>query len=256
MAPAPDDVIMQHAVWAALKGEILNWYGGPATAAAARTAGFNTERIPSRWRGLEADVRTEMESLQPRLVLDVGCGYGGMSTYLALRYPQAEVVGVDVSDRFFGCAARAIQSHPVPNLTFRSGDLRSLGPQEGCDLLLLVNVVNYLTDGAELRRVLSEAVASLSPHGWVCVHTPQRWSFREPFTKLPAVGWLPDGLRERLVARSGRRSTMRDIRLPRAGEIARALRRGGATEIRRHPAPRKAFKESHVTLWARRGGSS
>ena len=57
----------------------------------------------------------------PVRILDVGCGTGFVTIDLALRYPDAEVYGVDIS-------AVPIRDHSSipPNVHFIQGDIRSL----------------------------------------------------------------------------------------------------------------------------------
>lgn len=47
--------------------------------------------------GQEMLARLALVTLQPRVVLDVGCGTGDMALALQTRYPQAQVVGIDVA---------------------------------------------------------------------------------------------------------------------------------------------------------------
>lgn len=53
--------------------------------------------------GAEMLERLDWVTLQPKMILDVGCGAGAMSTQLQKRYPDARVVGVDASAEM--CAA-------------------------------------------------------------------------------------------------------------------------------------------------------
>ncbi|KAF2720353.1 hypothetical protein K431DRAFT_304355 [Polychaeton citri CBS 116435] len=49
-------------------------------------------------------------------ILDIGCGTGIITTWLARQYPDAEVVGVDIS------AVPGIHKKP-PNVTYLQGNV-------------------------------------------------------------------------------------------------------------------------------------
>ncbi|MEK9775366.1 MAG: methyltransferase domain-containing protein, partial [Quisquiliibacterium sp.] len=52
--------------------------------------------------------RLDLVRLQPELVIDIGCGLGQGVALLQQRYPQANVLGLDASDRM-AAAARALR---------------------------------------------------------------------------------------------------------------------------------------------------
>src|SRR6266498_1153646 len=81
----------------------------------------------------EKDARTiaELRSLRARPVrriLDIGCGYGGLTAALARQFPRAQVIGVDPGKRSIELARRSLRG--VKNLSFMRGyshDLRLTG---------------------------------------------------------------------------------------------------------------------------------
>ncbi|UCE32666.1 MAG: class I SAM-dependent methyltransferase, partial [Burkholderiales bacterium] len=67
--------------------------------------------------------RLDLVRLEPRSVLDVGCGAGAGMAVLARRYPSAWVVGVDLSARMAGEAGRRFGQAPGSGIGAR---LRSM----------------------------------------------------------------------------------------------------------------------------------
>ena len=94
-------------------------------------------------------------------LLDVGCGPGHVAGLIARRYPDIELIGVDLSDRMI---ARANQDFGgSPNLTFRQGDALSLPFQsESFDLALSLASIKHWPDQA---KGLSEIFRVLKPGG-------------------------------------------------------------------------------------------
>ncbi len=92
-----------------------------------------------------------------RRLLDVGCGPGHVTGLVARRYPDFELVGVDLSDRMIAAAKREFGG--LPNLSFQEGDALSLPfKSESFDLALSLASIKHWPDQAkgvsELFRVL------------------------------------------------------------------------------------------------------
>ncbi|MBU1041002.1 MAG: class I SAM-dependent methyltransferase [Proteobacteria bacterium] len=96
---------------------------------------------------------TRLAPSTPRLILDLGCGLGQITRTLALRYPQAQVVGLDASAEAIAVAARAFQ---LPNLRFDAVDFsRPLCFAPGSvDLIASTNALPYAQDQLGSAREL------------------------------------------------------------------------------------------------------
>ena len=95
------------------------------------------------------------------LVLDDGCGAGGMCVSLAEE--AKHVVGIDCETRFVGAGTRLAAERDVTNLTFLQAD--SLGlpcSAETFDTVVSHAVIEHVDDA---DRYLSEAARVLSPGG-------------------------------------------------------------------------------------------
>ncbi|HEX2256095.1 MAG TPA: class I SAM-dependent methyltransferase [Afifellaceae bacterium] len=79
----------------------------PASSTYAATDGAAYDRFIGRWSRRLADAVAPLaEPLPDGALLDVGCGTGSMALALAERYPEREVVGIDVAEPYLRYAAR------------------------------------------------------------------------------------------------------------------------------------------------------
>jgi len=99
-------------------------------------------------------------------ILEVGCGHGLLSLYLALTSPAREVVGVDVDDDKLA-AGRAAAGNGGLHATFdrMHGDRLPDGPW---DAIAIVDVL-YLLTAAEQVGLLAACAAALAPGGILVV---------------------------------------------------------------------------------------
>jgi 2-polyprenyl-3-methyl-5-hydroxy-6-metoxy-1,4-benzoquinol methylase len=111
-------------------------------------------------------------------VLEVGCGHGLFSGYLARRSPGLQVHGVDI-DAGKIAVARASAALAGGRLDFAVGDSGSV-PAGPWDAVVLVDVL-YLLDEAAQRKLLESCAAALAPGGVLVVKdmaTRPRWKAR------------------------------------------------------------------------------
>jgi 2-polyprenyl-3-methyl-5-hydroxy-6-metoxy-1,4-benzoquinol methylase len=111
-------------------------------------------------------------------VLEVGCGHGLFSGYLAQRSPGLEVHGVDIDADKIAVAAA---SEPLAGgrLHFAVGDSGSV-PAGPWDAVVLVDVL-YLLDETAQRELLESCAAVLAPGGVLVIKdmaTRPRWKAR------------------------------------------------------------------------------
>ena len=86
----------------------------------------------------------------PRRTLDLGTGTGSVARLVATRFPEAEVVGVDISGRMLDEARRNTDSAKV---TYRLADAERLPFENGSfDLVTLGNMIPFFD---ELARVVA-----------------------------------------------------------------------------------------------------
>jgi SAM-dependent methyltransferase len=86
----------------------------------------------------------------PARVLDVGTGTGKAALVAAERWPDAEVLGIDVSPRMIQLAAA---KNAPTSVRFEVADVAELDPGGGYDLVMMVNMPPFFAPvGAMVRQ--------------------------------------------------------------------------------------------------------
>ena len=78
-------------------------------------------------------------------ILDIGCGEGTLTAYLAESVPQGRVVGIDQSEKMVRFAQKKYAS-THPNLTFYHADACSLSLPETFDYVVSFNCIQWIQD--------------------------------------------------------------------------------------------------------------
>jgi len=100
-----------------------------------------------------------------REVLNVGCGIGVGSTYIAKKY-GCHVVGVDISEKMIEWSRRRAREERVePTVEFRTADVLDLPFEAGCfDVVFAESVLIFVEDKA---RAIRECVRVTKQGGYV-----------------------------------------------------------------------------------------
>lgn len=100
----------------------------------------------------------------PRRIVDLGCGVGTSTALLSRRFPEADIVGLDVSTPMLAEARRR-----QPCLEFQQADLRRWRGSPPPDLIFADSSLQWAPDHAELFPRL---VGELADGGWLAVQMP------------------------------------------------------------------------------------
>jgi tRNA G46 methylase TrmB len=106
-------------------------------------------------RRLSADAR----------IFDVGCGQGRLTLPLAAVFPQASIVGVDVSDEALAAAKRYVVEQGIRNVELYGADavaFLSKQPDQSVDLVLFLEVAQWME---HYREALAQIARVLKPGG-------------------------------------------------------------------------------------------
>jgi ubiquinone/menaquinone biosynthesis C-methylase UbiE len=84
----------------------------------------------AKLEGIDRHLRL-FEGIPRETILDAGCGSGLMSRLLASRFPETEVVGLDLNPDYLAYARGCATAERLPNLSFEQGDVQSLPFADG-----------------------------------------------------------------------------------------------------------------------------
>jgi 2-polyprenyl-3-methyl-5-hydroxy-6-metoxy-1,4-benzoquinol methylase len=98
-------------------------------------------------------------------VLDAGCGTGVSTEYIAHLNPDAQVLGIDLSEGAIATATQRCQASGVTNVTFRQLSIYDVDQIEGeFDWINCVGVIHHMPDPL---RGLQALAAKLAPGGFI-----------------------------------------------------------------------------------------
>jgi ubiquinone/menaquinone biosynthesis C-methylase UbiE len=138
-----DAVVRRPAVWRLFRRPLRRMFDGLAST-------WDTRIGPHHLWALE---RALEDVPAPRHVLDLGTGTGVVARALAERYPEAEVVGIDLSPGMVHEARRQLPSELAGRLRFEVGDAAALASPDGAfELVVLSNMIPFYD---ELARVVA-----------------------------------------------------------------------------------------------------
>jgi cyclopropane-fatty-acyl-phospholipid synthase len=100
-------------------------------------------------------------------VLDLGCGWGSLSLWLAERFPAARITGVSNSHRQREWIEAQAAARGLRNVSIVTADVNDFEPEESFDRVISVEMFEHMRNWRELlRRVASW----LEPDGLAFVH--------------------------------------------------------------------------------------
>jgi ubiquinone/menaquinone biosynthesis C-methylase UbiE len=99
----------------------------------------------------------------PRRALDLGTGTGLAAFAVARRFPEAEVVGVDLAERMVEQARAATPAELAGRVSFQAGDAERLPFADGSfELVTLANMIPFFDELARVAAPGGHAVFSFS----------------------------------------------------------------------------------------------
>ena len=113
---------------------------------------------------LRTDIPPRAHTHRPLRILDLGCGCGEGSFLLAALYPQAQILGLDISEANILHGRRALQTRQPAAISFVCGDYSQIRfPDDHFDLIVADGVLHLIPDAA--RDILSKITDELAPGG-------------------------------------------------------------------------------------------
>lgn len=144
------------------------------------------------------DLLAQIPAPGPGVVVDLGCGPGGLTERLAQHWPFARVLGIDSSPAMIEAARKREQPG---RLEFVRSDLHDWEPAGDVDVIVSNAALHRVPDHREL---LPRWVEWLAPGGWLALQVPGMFdapihtllrevAAREPYASALAAAGMPDG---------------------------------------------------------------
>ena len=187
-----------------------------------------------RWRSCPFEAVADAVPAKGR-ILEIGCGHGLFSTYLALGSNERTVLGTDVDGDKIRAAQRA--AHGVDNLRFEP-DEPGVFPAGPWDAVCIVDVL-YLIDREGERELVVTAAEHLAPGGVLVVKemgTTPRWKFR----------WM--AMQERLSVQVLRITAGRDLTFVPPAELASWMQDADLTDVEHRPLDGGHLHPHHLVV--------
>jgi ubiquinone/menaquinone biosynthesis C-methylase UbiE len=129
-------------------------------------------------------VREEHPEFQPRRILDIGCTVGHNTLPLAVAFPEAEVVAVDVSAPMLRYGHARAKSMGVDNVLFRQARGEDLGYPDGHFDLIMTSMFWHETSSTAMPKMLAEIHRMLAPGG-LTLHLEQpQYTGMDPYEQF------------------------------------------------------------------------
>jgi SAM-dependent methyltransferase len=148
--------VMRRLLVARERGAMTTFMLGSVSASDRLLTGLYFGLFARKWGGFSVG-RVHLEAYraglehcgEPAALLDVGTGAGGSANVAAARYPQARIVGLDISRSML---RQARKRYSAPNLEFRRGSVLALPFEDRT--FDVVTSLNAIAEPGEVRRVL------------------------------------------------------------------------------------------------------
>lgn len=144
-------------------------------------------KVASQPNGARASESAKGEdTLAGRLVLDLGCGMGGLSTALALE--GADVRSVDFNRHYCHITRLRGMRYGLELAPINAAGEALPFPDAHFDIVMCVDVLEHVRDPEAL---LSEIGRCLKPGGMCQITAINRFAFRDPHYHARLVNWMP-----------------------------------------------------------------
>lgn len=120
-------------------------------------------------------------------ILDLGCGWGSVSLWIAEQYPQCQVTGVSNSSSQREFIEKRAAETGLENLTVVTADMNEFDPQSTYDRIISVEMFEHMRNHRELLRRIS---TWLNPAGKLFVHVFCHRQFTYPFQAEGDSDWM------------------------------------------------------------------
>ena len=138
------------------------------------------DALAPRWRSMQledslASYEAGLDAISspPARALDVGTGTGAGAIAIGRRFPQAEIVGADLSDAMLAEARRALPGDLRGRVEFRRADASALPfPDASFDLVAHANMIPFFDEVARVLAPGGHALFAFSGGAGTPIYVP------------------------------------------------------------------------------------
>ena len=157
-------VVARPRLWRLFRGPLQAYFD-------ALSGGWDARRSTDALAPAEAAL-ARLET-PPARVLDLGTGTGKGARFVAERFPDAKVVGLDLAPRMIEEAERLLPDDLRGRITFTTGDASALAFDDASfDLVLLLNMIPFFDELARVTAPGGTVVFSYSSGPQTPIYVP------------------------------------------------------------------------------------
>lgn len=120
-------------------------------------------------------------------ILELGCGWGSLSLWMAARYPNARITAVSNSHGQRRYIEQTAAARGLGNLTVITADMNRFEPQGSYDRVVSVEMFEHISNWPAL---LSRVRAALAPDGLMLVHVFSHRTLPYHFDHTDKTDWI------------------------------------------------------------------
>lgn len=120
-------------------------------------------------------------------ILDLGCGWGSLSLYLAKQYPQSTITSLSNSQSQREFILQRAETQQLKNLILHTGNIKTFEFSETFDRIVSIEMFEHMRNYSSL---LQKIARWLRPQGQLFIHIFCHREFAYPFEVKDETDWM------------------------------------------------------------------
>ena len=122
-------------------------------------------------------------------ILELGCGWGSLSLYMAETFPRNQIVGVSNSNTQRAFIMGEAERRGLSNLSILTRDMNAFETQQRFDRIVSVEMFEHMRNWEELLR---RAATWMRPDGRLFLHVFAHREYAYPFEVRDSSDWMSE----------------------------------------------------------------